>query len=126
MLLGWTSGIPAPHLHCTATYVQAQLDDIEAQHEQAGAKYSEDEDGLIAASDHVAMVSCGAGTLRINEGTSDVECTANFGTAMGSAGAIKGKWMCAAHTLGACLHCAVSSPRACLVAGAMRSCTCSL
>ena len=40
-------------------------------------------------------MSAGTGTLRINQELHSMESTGNFGTARGSAGVLKGKWMCA-------------------------------
>jgi hypothetical protein len=43
----------------------------------------------------MSLTSCGAGTLRIDQDTAEIESEANFGSAMASVGVIKGKWMCA-------------------------------
>jgi hypothetical protein len=48
----------------------------------------------------MSLTSCGAGVLRIDQDTAEVESEANFGSAMASVGVIKGKWMCASPVVG--------------------------
>ena len=74
--------------------VQESLEEIAVDCQNRRVTYAEGS-GRVSTEDRAAMVSCGQGTLRISPDMGDVESVANFGTAMATAGVIKGKWMCA-------------------------------
>jgi hypothetical protein len=72
-------------------FLQEELDRIEAEHPSSQNSYTE-EDGRIGDA-RVIMSDRGAGHPHCCQKTGKVESTSNFGTALGTAGVITGKWM---------------------------------
>jgi hypothetical protein len=78
-------------LRHTLLALQDELDRIEAAKPTVESGYGE-EDGRIGEA-KVIMSDRGSGNPHCCPKTGKVESTSNFGTALGTAGVIKGKWM---------------------------------
>lgn len=100
--------------HC----LQASLAAIEDEHPTPPGTPEGEHDGRIGDVRHAMLTTCGAGVLRIDNETCEVESRVNFGSAMATVGVIAGKWMCAFEFS---VYCAESMHRTHLrVAGAPR------